>query len=416
MANIRSFKGIRPVRSKVHLVATRPYYSYKKNVLKAKLEDNPFTFLHIINPEFGAQIKTKPNSTERFLQVKQRFNAFIDAGILTTDPEAQLYIYRQSRAGLVVSGFFAGVSVDDYLNGSIKIHEQTLTAREDVFTNYLHTVGFNAEPVLLTYEGQAPIQKMLDNYLATRPEYEFTTTDRITHEVWILSPTDSAVVCQAFQNIPALYIADGHHRSASSARYTQQLREKGTAYPAAADYFLGYLVDEREVQIAAFHRLLKSTNGLELKGLMAILSSEGSLETLAGPQLPEKKHDIHIYMDKTWLKFRPNLNFINDQDPIETLDSFILSDLILKPIFGIIDLKTTDQVEFVPGNEPLHKMIAAVDAKKFEVAFLLHPASIADVKKVADAGLNMPPKSTWVEPKLRSGLTIYSLEAWSPNN
>jgi uncharacterized protein (DUF1015 family) len=411
MANIRSFKGIRPVRSKVHLVATRPYYSYKKNVLKAKLEDNPFTFLHIINPEFGAQIKTKPNSTERFLQVKQRFNAFIDAGILTTDPEAQLYIYRQSRAGLVVSGFFAGVSVDDYLNGSIKIHEQTLTAREDVFTNYLHTVGFNAEPVLLTYEGQAPIQKMLDNYLATRPEYEFTTTDRITHEVWILSPTDSAVVCQAFQNVPALYIADGHHRSASSARYTQQLREKGTAYPAAADYFLGYLVDEREVQIAAFHRLLKSTNGLELKGLMAILSSEGSLETLAGPQLPEKKHDIHIYMDKTWLKFRPNLNFINDQDPIETLDSFILSDLILKPIFGIIDLKTTDQVEFVPGNEPLHKMIAAVDAKKFEVAFLLHPASIADVKKVADAGLNMPPKSTWVEPKLRSGLTIYSLEA-----
>jgi uncharacterized protein (DUF1015 family) len=411
MANIRSFKGIRPVRSKVHLVATRPYYSYKKNVLKAKLEDNPFTFLHIINPEFGAQIKTKPNSTERFLQVKQRFNAFIDAGILTTDPEAQLYIYRQSRAGLVVSGFFAGVSVDDYLNGSIKIHEQTLTAREDVFTNYLHTVGFNAEPVLLTYEGQAPIQKMLDNYLATRPEYEFTTTDRITHEVWILSPTDSAAVCQAFQNVPALYIADGHHRSASSARYTQQLREKGTAYPAAADYFLGYLVDEREVQIAAFHRLLKSTNGLELKGLMAILSSEGSLETLAGPQLPEKKHDIHIYMDKTWLKFRPNLNFINDQDPIETLDSFILSDLILKPIFGIIDLKTTDQVEFVPGNEPLHKMIAAVDAKKFEVAFLLHPASIADVKKVADAGLNMPPKSTWVEPKLRSGLTIYSLEA-----
>jgi uncharacterized protein (DUF1015 family) len=411
MANIRSFKGIRPVRSKVHLVATRPYYSYKKNVLKAKLEDNPFTFLHIINPEFGAQIKTKPNSTERFLQVKQRFKAFIDAGILTTDPEAQLYIYRQSRAGLVVSGFFAGVSVDDYLNGSIKIHEQTLTAREDVFTNYLHTVGFNAEPVLLTYEGQAPIQKMLDNYLATRPEYEFTTTDRITHEVWILSPTDSAVVCQAFQNVPALYIADGHHRSASSARYTQQLREKGTAYPAAADYFLGYLVDEREVQIAAFHRLLKSTNGLELKGLMAILSSEGSLETLAGPQLPEKKHDIHIYMDKTWLKFRPNLNFINDQDPIETLDSFILSDLILKPIFGIIDLKTTDQVEFVPGNEPLHKMIAAVDTKKFEVAFLLHPASIADVKKVADAGLNMPPKSTWVEPKLRSGLTIYSLEA-----
>jgi len=404
------------VRSKVHLVATRPYYSYKKNVLKAKLEDNPFTFLHIINPEFGAQIKTKPNSTERFLQVKQRFNAFLDAGILTTDRAPQLYIYRQTREGFVVSGFFAGVSVDDYLDGSIKIHEQTLTAREDVFTNYLHTVGFNAEPVLLTYEGQAPIQQMLDTYLATRPEYEFTTTDCITHEVWLLSPSDSELVCEAFQKVPALYIADGHHRSASSARYTQQLREKGATYPDAANYFLGYLVDEREVQIAAFHRLLKSTNGLDLKGLIAILANEGKVETLAGAQLPAQKHDIHIYMENTWLKFRPNLHFINDQDPIETLDSFILSDLILKPIFGIIDLKTTDQIEFVPGNEPLQKMIDAIDTKKFEVAFLLHPASIADVKKVADAGLNMPPKSTWVEPKLRSGLTIYSLEAWSPNN
>jgi uncharacterized protein (DUF1015 family) len=411
MAQIGAFKGIRPVRSKVHLVATRPYYSYKKNVLKAKLEDNPFTFLHIINPEFGAQFKTKPNSTERFLQVKQKFNDFIAAGILTTDQQAQLYIYRQSRDGMVVSGFFAGVSVDDYLNGSIKIHEQTLTAREDVFTNYLHTVGFNAEPVLLTYEGQAPIQKLLNLYLETRAEYEFTTTDRITHEVWLLSPTDSAQICEAFENIPALYIADGHHRCASSARYTQQLRDKGNTYPAAADYFLGYLVDEREVQIAAFHRLLKSTNGLDLKGLIAILANEGEIETLPGAQLPAQKHDIHIYMDKTWLKFRPNLHFINDQDPIETLDSFILSDLILKPIFGIIDLKTTDQVEFVPGNEPIQKMIEAIDSKKFEVAFLLHPASIDDVKKVADAGLNMPPKSTWVEPKLRSGLTIYSLEA-----
>jgi len=410
MAKIRAFNGIRPVRSKVHLVATRPYYSYKKNVLKAKLEDNPFTFLHIINPEFGAQIKTKPNSTDRFLQVKQRFKEFIAKGILIRDQQTHLYIYRQSKSGFSISGFFAGVSVDDYLSGQIKIHEQTLTAREDVFTNYLHTVGFNAEPVLLTYEGQAPIQQIIDQYLDTRPEYEFTTTDCITHEVWLLSPHDSGVVCEAFEKVPYLYIADGHHRSASSARYTQQLRQKGAAYPSAADYFLGYLVDEREVQIAAFHRLLKSANGLDLKGLMAILSTEGSLSILPHAQLPTKKHDIHIYMEKTWLKFSPNLHFINDQDPVERLDSFILSDLILKPVFGIIDLKTSDQVEFIPGNEPIQKMIDAIDSGKFEIAFLLHPASIEEVKKVADAGLNMPPKSTWVEPKLRSGLTIYSLE------
>lgn len=410
MANIRAFKAIRPVRSKVHLVATRPYYSYKKNVLKAKLEDNPYTFLHIINPEFGASVKTKPNSKERFLQVRNKFELFKQEGVLITDQQSQLYIYRQSKANFVVAGFFAGVSVDDYLNGHIKVHEQTLTAREDIFTTYLDVVGFNAEPVLLTYKGQDPIRAILEASLQTRAEYEFTTTDGITHELWLLSVVDSQTVCTAFEAVEALYIADGHHRSASSARYTQQLRARGTSYPTAADYFLGYLVEENQVQIAAFHRLLKTTNGLDISGLIAILSNEGHIERLSGPSLPAQKHDIHLYMDKTWLKFRPNLNFINDKDPIETLDSFILSDLILKPIFGILDLKTTDQIEFVPGNEPLQKIIDVVDSKKFELAFLLHPASISDVKKVADAGLNMPPKSTWVEPKLRSGLTIYSLE------
>ncbi|MEY4351261.1 MAG: hypothetical protein RL078_1331 [Bacteroidota bacterium] len=410
MAKIRAFKAIRPVRDKVHLVATRPYYSYKKNVLKAKLEDNPFTFLHIINPEFGATIKTKPNSVERFAQVRHKFELFKQQGILIEDQEAHIYIYRQSNENQSFTGFFAGVSVADYLDGKIKIHEETLTAREDVFTKYLEVVGFNAEPVLMTYESQPDLQAFLDQYTQTRAEYEFTTTDCIKHEIWLVSPSDSQAICASFENVAALYIADGHHRSASSVRYAQKLSESKQQSHAAAQFFLSYLVDEKTVQIAPFHRLLKSTNGLDLKGFQTILANEGEIEQLKGACLPEKKHDIHIYMEQTWFKFKPNLHFINDQDPVETLDSFILSDLILKPIFGITDLKTTDQVAFIPGNEPIEKMIEAVDNKKFQVAFLLHPATMSDVKKVADAGLNMPPKSTWVEPKLRSGLTIYSLE------
>ena len=339
MAKIRAFKAIRPVRDKVHLVATRPYYSYKKNVLKAKLEDNPFTFLHIINPEFGAAIKTKPNSVERFAQVRQKFELFKQQGILIEDQDAHIYIYRQSNENQSFTGFFAGVSVTDYLEGKIKIHEETLTAREDVFTKYLEVVGFNAEPVLMTYESQPELQDCLAAYTQTRAEYEFTTTDRIKHEIWLVSPTDSVAICKAFEKIEALYIADGHHRSASSVRYAQKLQEQKAHSSEAAQYFLSYLVDEKSVQIAPFHRLLKSTNGLDLKGLQAILGNEGAIEQLAGACLPEKKHDIHIYMEQTWFKFKPNLHFINDQDPIETLDSFILSDLILKPIFGITDLK-----------------------------------------------------------------------------
>ncbi|MFM6946851.1 MAG: DUF1015 domain-containing protein [Flavobacteriales bacterium] len=410
MAKIRAFKAIRPVRDKVHLVATRPYYSYKKNVLKAKLEDNPFTFLHIINPEFGASVRTKPNSIDRFRQVRQKFEQFKENGILIEDDQAHVYIYRQSNENHSFTGFFAGVSVEDYLAGKVKIHEETLTAREDIFTKYLEIVGFNAEPVLMTYENRPSIQHFLTQYTATRAEYEFTTTDRIKHEVWLMNSEDSAEICTAFEEIDALYIADGHHRSASSVRYAQKLQQNSGDIPTAASFFLSYLVDEKTVEIAPFHRLLKSTNGLDLAGLKAILSNEGTLETLQNACAPSNRHEIHIYMEKTWLKFKPNLNFINDQDPVETLDSFILSDLILKPIFGITDLKTTDQITFVPGNEPIDKMVEAVDLHKQEVAFLLYPASMSEVKKVADAGLNMPPKSTWVEPKLRSGLTIYSLE------
>ncbi|MFM8596896.1 MAG: DUF1015 domain-containing protein [Flavobacteriales bacterium] len=410
MAKIRAFKAIRPVRDKVHLVATRPYYSYKKNVLKAKLEDNPFTFLHIINPEFGASVRTKPNSIDRFRQVRQKFELFKEKGILIEDDQAHVYIYRQSNKNHSFTGFFAGVSVEDYLDGKIKIHEETLTAREDIFTKYLEIVGFNAEPVLMTYENRPSIQHYLTQYTATRAEYEFTTTDRIKHEVWLMNSEDSAAVCAAFEEIDALYIADGHHRSASSVRYAQKLQQNNGNIPTAAAFFLSYLVDEKTVHIAPFHRLLKSTNGLDLAEFKAILANEGSIEELDHACAPSNRHEIHIYMEKTWLKFKPNLNFINDQDPVETLDSFILSDLILKPIFGITDLKTTDQITFVPGNEPIEKMVEAVDLHKQEVAFLLYPASMSEVKKVADAGLNMPPKSTWVEPKLRSGLTIYSLE------
>jgi uncharacterized protein (DUF1015 family) len=410
MATIRAFQAIRPVRNKVHLVATRPYYSYKKNVLKAKLEDNPFTFLHIINPEFGSLQKTKPNSVERFEQVRHKFELFKEQGILIEDANPHIYIYRQTTPKNSFTGFFAGASVNDYLNGNIKIHEQTLTAREDIFTKYLEIVGFNAEPVLMTYESQPEIQCYLDHYTTTRAEYEFTTTDCITHEIWIVNEADSQAICAAFMKVPALYIADGHHRSASSVRYAQKLKEKGVQNQEAAEFFLSYLVDEKTVKIAPFHRLLKSANGLDIIGLKAILSNEGEIEIIDQAIEPIMKHEIHIYMDKTWLKFKPYLNFINDKDPVENLDSFILSDLILKPIFGITDLKTSDQVTFVPGNEPIEKMVEAVDSKKYELAFLLHPASISDVKKVADAGLNMPPKSTWVEPKLRSGLTIYSLD------
>jgi uncharacterized protein (DUF1015 family) len=202
MAKVAPFKAIRPTRDKVHLVATRPYYSYKKNVLKAKLEDNPFTFLRIINPEFNNDIKTKPNSDERFEQVKKKYKEFIDDKILIQDDSPRLYIYRQTSNGHAFTGVVAGASIEEYQNDWIKKHEATLTSREAMFTRYLDIVGFNAEPVLLSYKGDKHIEELIAQYTSIRPEYEFTTTDRITHELWVLAENETLILKNAFEEVP----------------------------------------------------------------------------------------------------------------------------------------------------------------------------------------------------------------------
>jgi uncharacterized protein (DUF1015 family) len=410
MSKIAAFKAIRPVRDKVHLVATRPYYSYKKNVLTAKLEDNPFTFLHIINPEFSTSIKTKPNSKERFALVKHQFDHFLREGILIQDITPHLYIYRQSKADFSVIGIIGGASVQEYIDNDIKKHEQTLTLREEVFTNYLDLVGFNAEPVLMTYDPQPRLNELIQAVSTERPEYEFTTTDCIKHELWVLSLTQTKECQVLFESVEALYIADGHHRSASSVRYAQMNINRGTETTLTGS-FLSYFVAKDQVKILAFHRVLKSLHGYTKSSFAEALGELGSMKAIPSAAEPQKEHQFTICLGNDWYVFEPNHSFINESNPVERLDSFILSDLILKPLLGIVDLKTSDQVEFVPGNEPMSSIEEKINSGKFEVGFILYPATIDQVKEVANAGMNMPPKSTWVEPKLRSGLTIYQLHA-----
>ena len=225
MADIAPFVAIRPVRDKVHLVATRPYYSYKKNVLTAKLDSNPFTFLHIINPEFGSSLKTKANSKERFELVKKGYADFFKQGILIKEDSPRIYIYRQTTQNNVFTGIIAGSSIEEYNKGKIKKHEETITSRETMFTDYLDLVGYNAEPVLLSYTGNAEIDNLLIIAMVARPEYEFSTTDLIKHELWVLSVEETEAIQKAFLSIEATYIADGHHRTASSARLFEKRKK-----------------------------------------------------------------------------------------------------------------------------------------------------------------------------------------------
>jgi len=409
MTKISPFRALRPVRDKVHLVATRPYYSYKKNVLTAKLEDNPYTFLRIINPEFDKSRKTKPNSPERFGLVRDKYAEFIKDGILLQDNEEHLYIYRQTKDGHAFTGVVGGASVQEYETDLIKKHEATLTSRESMFTNYLDIVGYNAEPVLLSYLHNIQIESLLHVYTASRPEYEFTTTDRIKHELWVLDESQTEALSNAFGQLDACYIADGHHRSASSAGLKKKRVNEGRSHFGNEDHFLAFFIDESKLKILEFNRIVKHLNGLTSEQFLQELQKYFSITPCSPKLKPTKEHTYTMCLQGKWFELSCRPEIIDDSHPVKCLDAEILTQFVLSPILGIQDLKTDENIEFTSGAEPLEVLEEKIVKGKFSVGFVLYPATIEQVKRVADHQLIMPPKSTWVEPKLRSGLTIYHI-------
>lgn len=408
MAKIQPFRAIRPTRDKVHLVAARPFYSYKKNVLEAKLEDNPFTFLHIINPEFGSESTTKANSVERFELVSERYQEFIDKGILIQEDIPTFYVYRQSKPGHVFTGLICGASVEEYLNDSIKKHEATLTSREQMFTDYLNVVGYNAEPVLLAHKSSIEISNLLSSFISVRPEYEFTTTDLVTHELWKLSQSEMKSIQEAFEKLSELYIADGHHRSASSVRLHQQRKELNSNYENE-NSFLAYIIDEAQLDILEFNRLMKTMNGLSPERFLELISQHFIIEQIESCAKPSANHQFTLCLDHKWYQLTCKPEIIDDTHPVNCLDAEILTQYVLSPILGIHDLKSDENVSFMSGAEPIEKLEGKVRSDQYKMAFILYPATMDQVKRVADHQMIMPPKSTWVEPKLRSGLTIYNI-------
>lgn len=409
MAKIHPFKAIRPTRDKVHLVATRPYYTYKKKVLHAKLQDNPFTFLHIINPEFGSSITTEPNSVERFALVEESFNFFKNQGVLIQEEQPSIYIYRQTAEDHEYIGIIAGASIEEYENDAIKKHEATITSREKMFTEYLNVVGFNAEPVLLSYSGEKEIDDFIAKKSTERPEYEFSTTDLKKHELWVLTPSETNFIQKAFEALPAIYIADGHHRSASSVGLKKLREENNLPQFPNDNYFLAFFINETRIHILEFNRLAKTLNGHSEKEIISLLERNFSIQSISRATKPSKPHEISMCIEGNWYLLKCNSEIIDDSHPVKCLDSDILTQFVLDPILGIKDLKTDGSIEFVSGDHSLNKFEKKITQGDFKIGFVLYPLSIDEVKRVADNRMIMPPKSTWVEPKLRSGLTIYPI-------
>lgn len=407
MTKIIPFKAIRPTRDKAQLVTSRPYYAYTNLMLQAKLKGNPYSFIHIINPEFEEEDKTEPNSPERFQKVRNKFDEFFNEGIFCQEEKPALYIYKKITQHHVYLGIIGGASIDEYEKGHIKKHEQTLTERETIFSNYLKVVEFNAEPVLLFHDNREKLNQLLTKLTFDRPEYEFTTTDKSKHELWVITnQQDINAIQDIYADIEDVYIADGHHRSASSARFyndsEQKTEQKG--------HFLSYFISSERLNIMDYNRLVKGLNHLSPQQLLEKIESNFIVTPIQDEHAQTRGlHHILMYLDNKWYNLQAKEDIINRNSPVESLDTYILSHYLLKPLLGIKSLQTDERMGFINGRKGMNGIKELVDQQTYNVGFGLAPVTPKQLKDVADANLIMPPKSTWIEPKLRSAMIIYPL-------
>ncbi len=404
MITVKPFKAVRPVRDKVHLVASRSYVTYTPKQLRVKLTENPFSFLHIIHPDMSATKLHKTVDLEsRFTQVRNKYEQFLKLEILARDTVSSFYIYRQIKNGHPFTGIIAAVAIQDYLDGKIKVHEQTLSKREETFVKYLEVTNINAEPVLLMAKPNKDIEDILIRYTEQRPEIDFSTTLNVRHQLWLVNAKeDVSTIENAYRKTDALYIADGHHRSSSSAKLFSKRKDATSKGDEPWNHCLAYILDETNVRVYEYNRIVKDLNGLSEQDLLHALSQSFYINEAPGKYRPAGKGEFSMYLTKKWYA-------LNLKHASETLDAQLLSDLVLSPILKILDLRKDKRISFLEGPRGMEGLKAAVDKNKGGVGFGLFPVTIEQLKKIADAGLSMPPKSTWVEPKLRSGLVVYEL-------
>jgi uncharacterized protein (DUF1015 family) len=403
MASVQPFKAVRPTRDKANLVVSRSYHIYDKEGLEFRLKNNPYSFLQILNPgyKFAQEISTK----KEFSLVRNRYHEFKDENFFVQDDTPKFYLYKMVTRTDTFIGIVGATSVEDYNTNVIKIHENTLEKREKLFKEYIDTVGFNAEPVLLTYPKNNTLDDLFSVIMNDRPEYEFSTTDRISHFLWLIDDaTQIATIQNEFKNIDSLYIADGHHRSASSAL----LANDYTAPGASQKHFMSCLIPESDLKIYEFYRLVKDLNGLSKKEFLIQLDAIFTIENCGlKPRKLSTQHHFSMYLDNEFYILHLRSSFLKFENALEALDAQILYKLVLNPILGITDLRNEKRLDYLPGTKDMIELKQKMDTEGFQVAFGMLPINVVQMKQIADEGLTMPPKSTYIEPKLRSGLTIY---------
>lgn len=403
MAKILPFCAVRPTRDKVGLVAARAYQFYDEEDRNFRMTRNPFSFLHIINP--GYKYDQEISGKQRYELVKNRYLEFKEDHIFITEESPSYYVYRiVDRDNNQYTGIIAAASVKDYECDIIKKHEDTIERKEVIFKEYLDTVGFNAEPVLMTYPDNDTISQIIHSVMQKRAEYEFTTTYRDTHYLWPVADTNQvSAIKTSFNDLESVYIADGHHRSASS-----YLLAKNHPEEKSYQYFMSFLIPESDLMIYEFNRLIKDLNGLSKKELLIALDTSFRIENRGLTYYrPSKKHHFTMYLDGEYYSLYLRHSKRDFTTPLDSLDTQILYDSVLKPILKINDVRNDTRIDYIDGRDGIASLKGRVDAGEFAIGFGMLPITVDKLKEIADAGLKMPPKSTYIEPKLRSGITIY---------
>ena len=405
MAKIIPFKAVRPTLDKVSLVTSRSYDEYSAAELASQLDFNPFSFLHILNPAYTNQQKI--GLEKRFKLVAHKYNDFKNENVLLKEEQPVFYLHEIQSKNKIFTGIIAGTSIADYQNNIIKKHEDTLQYRVEFFKDYLHQSGFNTEPVLITYPDNIALNIWIETKKSQNSLYEFSTTKKEKHKLWRIDDTNEIYWLQnKFEEIGDLYIADGHHRSASAELL--YVEDKSSGNPNL-NHFMSFLIAESNIKIYEYNRIIRDLNNYSKSEFLILLSNYFWVKN-KGQELwkPNKKFEFGMYIDQEFysLSLKDENSF---NSALESLDSQILYETVLKPILGIIDLRNDERIDYIPGNQSIMTIKEVIDEGEFEVGFMLFPADISEIKALADNNLIMPPKSTYIEPKFRSGLLIYEL-------
>lgn len=414
MAKIKPFRGVRPPREYVEEVESRPYDVLDSEEARAEAGDNEKSLYHIIKPEIDFAPGTSEYDPRVYEKAAENFKKFQDKGWLVQDGKEQYYIYAQTMNGKTQYGLVVCAYVDDYLNGVIKKHELTRRDKEEDRMKHVRVNNANIEPVFFAYPDNAVLDALIMRYAGTTPEYDFIApVDGFRHQFWVISDdADIATVTAEFAKMPSLYIADGHHRSAAAALVGAEKARQDPDHDGTEEYnyFMAVCFQASQLTILDYNRVVKDLNGLSSSEFLAALGKNFEVEQKGEAEYrPRRLHEFALYLDGLWYSLTAKPGTFDDADPIGVLDVDISSRLILDEILGIKDLRSDRRIDFVGGLRGLGELKRRVDSGEMRMALALYPVTMKQIMDIADSGKIMPPKATWFEPKLRSGLVIHKL-------